>query len=72
MDRATVATSEVVLRWISQPGTNYTVQIATNLMEDPAFSPLASGIPSFAGIWTVWTSPAPAAPAACYRVIEEP
>jgi CubicO group peptidase (beta-lactamase class C family)/pimeloyl-ACP methyl ester carboxylesterase len=72
VDRASAAADEVVLRWISQPGTNYSVQIATNLMEDPAFAPLASGIPSVPGVWTTWTSPVPAVPAACYRVIEEP
>ncbi|OQA29011.1 MAG: hypothetical protein BWY59_00585 [Verrucomicrobia bacterium ADurb.Bin345] len=72
IDETQLTPSGIVLTWVSQPGTNYTVEVSTNLMGSPAFETLADGIPSFADIWTVWTSPVPAAPASCYRVVEEP
>lgn len=72
VDRAAALPDGLVLRWVSQPGSNYTVEVSTNLAADPAFAPLASGIPSAADAWTTWTSPAPSSPAASYRVVEGP
>ncbi len=72
LDRAQATPSGMVLTWISQPGTNYAVAIATNLLDDPAFVALPGDVPAAAGISTTWTAAPSASPSAFYRVQSPP
>lgn len=56
--------------WISQPGANYTIEQATNLVNDPVFVPCASNIPAAADIRTGWTASPPFGATVFYRVVE--
>ncbi len=72
MDQAQATPAGMVLTWISQPGTNYAVAIATNLMDEPAFVALPGDIPSTTGISTTWTAAPSASTSAFYRVQSAP
>ncbi|HOW96702.1 MAG TPA: serine hydrolase domain-containing protein [Kiritimatiellia bacterium] len=68
LERIEGGPSGMAFTWISQPGTNYTVEVATNLCGDPAFAPLASNLPSSDEIVTTWTAAPPASALEFYRV----